>query len=167
MYDEQRDRAVAAAIARVEKARRERGRLRGELASFENHISLSKPYAETVDRVRAELVKQGFSVLTEIDLQAALREKAGVEFEPYSMLGACSAQLAHQALEVDRSVGVLLPCNVVVTATAAGTEVRILDPQILVTLTGDEQLAPMADEAARRLRAVLDALVSDDAGPGS
>ena len=105
-------------------------------------------------------------MLTEIDVQATLREKAGVEFEPYVILGACSVQLAHQALDVDRSVGVLLPCNVVVTATAAGTEVRILDPQILVTLTGDEQLAPTADEAARRVRAVLDALVSEDADPG-
>ena len=127
MYDEQRDRAVTAAISRVETTRRERGRSRGELATFEDHISLSKPYAETVDRVRVELAPQGFSVLTEIDVQATLREKAGVEFEPYVILGACSGQLAHQALEVERSVGVLLPCNVVVTAAAADTEVRILD----------------------------------------
>lgn len=134
--------------------------------NYERHITLNQPYVATVDRVRAELAKHGFGVLAEIDVQATLRDKSGVEMEPYLILGACSPELAHQALEVDRNIGVLLPCNVVVAAAAAGTTVQILDPQIMVVVTADEQLAPIADEAARRLRAVLDALLSAEGSAG-
>jgi uncharacterized protein (DUF302 family) len=125
---------------------------------YERHITVTLPYEQAVARVRDELAAQGFGVLTEIDVQATLRAKRGVEMEPYLILGACNPDLAHQALELDRNIGVLLPCNVVVRAAAAGTQVQILDPNVMAAVTGREDIAPIATEAARRLQAVLDAL---------
>ena len=91
-------------------------------------------------------------------MQATLREKRGVEMEPYVILGACNPDLAHQALEVERGVGVLLPCNVVVSSTGAGSMVQVLDPQVMASVTELPSLQPMADEATRRLEAALSAL---------
>jgi uncharacterized protein (DUF302 family) len=80
--------------------------------------------------------------------------------EPYVILGACNPDLAHQALEVERAIGVLLPCNVVVSSVDAGSRVQILDPQMMASVTALPQLQPIADEATRRLQSVLDALAS-------
>jgi uncharacterized protein (DUF302 family) len=122
-------------------------------------IRLSAQFAPAVERVRAALSQQGFGVLTEIDMRATLREKLDTEIEDYVILGACNPPLAYQAIEVDRAVGLLLPCNVVVRADGPGTVlVQTLDPQVMVQLTGQAELRPMADEATRRLRAALDEL---------
>ncbi|MEU5939647.1 DUF302 domain-containing protein [Micromonospora sp. NPDC047548] len=122
-------------------------------------IRLTAEFAPTVERVRAALKQQGFGVLTEIDMRATLREKLGTELEDYVILGACNPPLAHQALEVDRAIGLLLPCNVVVRADGPGAIlVQVLDPQVMVQLTGQADLRPVADEATRRLRAALDGL---------
>ncbi|MCY7400475.1 MAG: DUF302 domain-containing protein [Nocardioides sp.] len=126
--------------------------------SYERSIDLSVPFEDAVSRTRAALQEQGFGVLSEIDVQATLRDKRGLEMEPYLILGACNPDLAHQALEIDRSIGVLLPCNVVVSGHAAGSRVQILDPQIMASLTGLAALQPVADEASARLEAVLDTL---------
>ena len=125
---------------------------------YQRSITIDLPYAETVTRTRAALTEQGFGILTEIDVQATMREKRGFEMEPYIILGACNPELANQALEVDRSIGVLLPCNVVVSGHGQGSKVQILDPQIMATVTGLPALAPVADEASRRLQAMLDNL---------
>ncbi|MDQ3627286.1 MAG: DUF302 domain-containing protein [Actinomycetota bacterium] len=125
---------------------------------YQRSITVDLPYAEAVTRTRQALSEQGFGVLTEIDVQGTLREKLGLEMEHYVILGACNPDLAHQALEVDRSVGVLLPCNVVVSSRAEGSTVQILDPQIMASATGLPDLEPIADEASRRLQAVLEAL---------
>jgi uncharacterized protein (DUF302 family) len=130
---------------------------------YGNAIRLKTTFAEASERVRAALQEQGFGVLTEIDVRATLRNKLGEEIEEYVILGACNPQLAYQALGVDRQIGLLLPCNVVVRADGAETVVEMLDPQVMVTLTGRDELAPVADEAAQRLRAALDAL----ANPGN
>ena len=127
---------------------------------FERSITLDLPYTEAVARTRQALAEQGFGVLTEIDVQATLRDKRGLEMEPYVILGACNPDLAHQALEVDRSIGVLLPCNVVVSSVEDGSRVQILDPQIMASVTELAQLQPLADEASRRLQTVLDTLAS-------
>jgi uncharacterized protein (DUF302 family) len=112
-----------------------------------------------VDRVRVALKDQGFGVLTEIDVQATLQSKLGVYIEDYLILGACNPALAHQALDIDREIGLLLPCNVVVRADGPhATLVQALDPQSMVQVTGRPELKPVADEAARRLRAALDML---------
>jgi uncharacterized protein (DUF302 family) len=142
----------------VDHAGRQRGRRSGELSGYERSITVDLPYAETVSRTRAALAEQGFGVLTEIDVQATLRAKRGVEMEPYLILGTCNPDLAHQALEVDRSIGVLLPCNVVVSGVPGGSCVRILDPEMMAAVTGLPRLQPVADEAARRLQTVLDTL---------
>jgi uncharacterized protein (DUF302 family) len=121
-------------------------------------VRLPLPFADAVARVRAALQVQGFGVLTEIDVRATLHEKLGVDHEDHVILGACNPPLAHRALQVDRQIGLLLPCNVVVRADRDGTLVEALDPQLMVTMAGNSELAPIADEAARRLRAALAAL---------
>jgi uncharacterized protein (DUF302 family) len=126
--------------------------------SYGTSVTLDLPFAEAAGRVRAALAGQGFGVLTEIDVTATLRARLGEQMEDYLILGACNPPFAHQALEIDRGIGLLLPCNVVVRATEAGTVVEALDPQVMVTLTGRPELKPVADEVARRLAAALAAL---------
>jgi N-acetylglucosamine malate deacetylase 2 len=122
-------------------------------------VRLPAPFAPTVARVRAALQEQGFGVLTEIDVQATLREKLGAQMEDYLILGACNPPLAHRALDADRDIGLLLPCNVVVRADGPhATLVQALDPQIMVQVTGRPELKDVADEATARLRAALDTL---------
>jgi len=127
---------------------------------YQRSITIDLPYAEAVTRTRDALAEQGFGVLSEIDVQATLRDKRGVEMEPYLILGACNPDLAHQALQVDRSIGVLLPCNVVVSGRGQGSTVQILDPQLMATVTTLPALQPLADEASTRLQGVLDDLSS-------
>jgi uncharacterized protein (DUF302 family) len=121
-------------------------------------ITLDTPFKESVDKVRAALAEQGFGILTEIDVQATLKAKIGAELEDYLILGACNPPLAHRALSVERQIGLLLPCNVVVRAAGGGTVVEAMDPQVMVQVTGNPAMAEVADEAATRLRAALDAL---------
>ncbi len=119
---------------------------------------LSTPMNQTRERVEAALAEQGFGILTEIDVQATLREKLGIEREPYLILGACNPQLAHRALEADPSVGALLPCNVVLRAEDDRTRVEIMDPGAAMAIAGAAGLAAVADEARDRLRQVVSAL---------
>ena len=128
--------------------------------SYGTSVSLDLPFADAVGRVRAALAEQGFGVLTEIDVTATLRARLGEQMEDYLILGACNPPAAHQALGIDRSIGLLLPCNVVVRAIPAGTLVEALDPQVMVTLTGRPELKPVADEVGRRLARALAALGS-------
>jgi uncharacterized protein (DUF302 family) len=118
------------------------------------------PFSETVERVRAALKDQGFGVLAEIDVRATLRDKLGEEMEDYLILGACNPPLAHRALGVDRRIGLLLPCNVVVRADGDQTVVEALDPQVMVGVSGQAALEPVAEEATRRLTAALEGLGS-------
>lgn len=121
-------------------------------------ITLDLPFAEAVEKVRAALQDQGFGVLTEIDVTATLKAKLGEQMEDYVILGACNPPLAHRALEVDRSLGLLLPCNVVLRATDEGSLVEIVDPEVLVAVTGNAALEPIAKDARERLSQVLIAL---------
>src|SRR5271165_3265417 len=121
-------------------------------------IRTAAPFADAVARVREALRAQGFGVLTEIDVQATLRDKLGVDMEPYLILGACNPPLAHRALTADRRIGLLLPCNVVVRTEAGQTVIEALDPQVMITIAGEGSLQPVADEAAGRLRAALDSV---------
>ncbi|WP_380286417.1 DUF302 domain-containing protein [Kitasatospora purpeofusca] len=121
-------------------------------------VTLDLPFADTVERVRAALAEQGFGILTEIDVRATLRAKIGEEIEDYLILGACNPPLAHRALQADRHIGLLLPCNVVVRADGGRTVVEAMDPQLMVQVTGQPALQAVADEAATRLRTALAAL---------
>ncbi len=126
--------------------------------TYVRSITLDLPHVDAVTRTREALAEQGFGVLTEIDVQATLKEKIGEDMEPYVILGACNPELAHRALEIDREIGALLPCNVVVREQDGGSTVLILDPQIMVNLPGRDELRPVADEASRRMDAVLTSL---------
>lgn len=122
-------------------------------------VTLRAGFADSVERTRAALAEQGFGVLTEIDVAATLKAKLGHDMAPYLILGACNPPLAHQALGVDTSIGLLLPCNVVVRAVdEEHTLVEALDPNVMVTVTGLTALAPVAEQARARLSAALDAL---------
>ena len=123
--------------------------------TYGNSITVSLPFAATVERVRDELKAEGFGVLTEIDIATTLREKLNEQMEDYVILGACNPPLAHQALQADRSIGLLLPCNVVVRTTSTGTVVEALDPQIMVGMSDNPELKSVADDAAARLERVL------------
>ena len=109
------------------------------------------PLPETRQLVADALRAEGFGVLTEIDVQATLREKLGIEREPYLILGACNPQLAHRALEADPSVGALLPCNVVLRREGGGTRVEIMDPEAALGLVVPGPVGSVAAEARERL----------------
>lgn len=115
-------------------------------------------YSEAVDRVTEALKSEGFGVLTTIDVKATLKEKLDVEHKPYVILGACNPQLAHQALSTDDNIGLLLPCNVVVAETESGSEVAIARPEAMLSIAGNEEIRPVAEEAETRLHRVLDQL---------
>lgn len=132
------------------------------MADYALTTTISLPFTETVERTRTALAGQGFGILTEIDVAATLKAKLGVDLPPQVILGACNPPLAHRALQADASIGLLLPCNVVVREAGGRTVVEALDPQVMVQLTGEAALAPVADEAARRLVAALEALAAAD-----
>jgi uncharacterized protein (DUF302 family) len=114
------------------------------------------PFADVVERVRAELKTEGFGVLCEIDVQATLREKLGVESEPYLILGACNPPLAHQALEVEPDLGVLLPCNVVIYQRGGETQISAIDPERMLSIVDKQALAPVAADVKARLAVVVE-----------
>ena len=122
-------------------------------------VSVNRPFDPTLAEVREALAAQGFGVLTEIDLAATLMTKLGVVLAPQVVLGACNPPLAHRGLGVEASLGLLLPCNVVVRSLSADeTRVEVLDPQTMVAVTGNPALADVAEDAGTRLRLVLAAL---------
>jgi uncharacterized protein (DUF302 family) len=118
------------------------------------------PYAQALERTREELAKQGFGVLTEIDVAATLKKKLDVTFRPYTILGACNPPLAHRALMAEREIGLLLPCNVVVyAADDPGTSVvAVMDPIAALELAANPQIRPIAADARSRLERVLAAM---------
>jgi len=111
-------------------------------------------FADAIDRVKSALAQNGFGVITEIDLQKKFREKLSVDFRRYSILGACNPALAYEALKLDPTTGLLLPCNVVVEENSAGTVVvSIVDPKLMLG-AASPTVAPIAEEAGRRLAQV-------------
>ena len=129
--------------------------------TYGTSVTVDRPYAETVSLVRDALARQGFGVLTEIDVAATLATKLGVTVAPQVILGACNPPLAHRALQAEESLGLLLPCNVVVRAVEDDrTTVEALDPQVMVGVTGNEALEDVAKEAATKLATALSTLVN-------
>lgn len=123
-------------------------------------VLLDGPVDAVIPKVKEALKAQGFGVLTEIDVQATLREKIGAEVAPYVILGACNPRLAHRALELEPEVGLLLPCNVVVREHEGRTVVSALDPGVIAELADHPDLRPIAEEATGLLDAALEALVA-------
>ncbi len=121
---------------------------------------LDMPPDEADARVREALKNEGFGVLTEIDVRDTLKQKLGVDFRPYRILGACNPPFAHRALSQELDIGLLLPCNVVVYAgEREGTSVvAVLDPAKQLAISGRSDLEPLAAEVRARMKRVLDAL---------
>ena len=114
---------------------------------------------ELAGRVREALAAEGFGVLTEIDVQATLKKKLGIDQRPHLILGACNPSLAHRALTVEPAIGVLLPCKVTVFAGEGGaTNVLAIKPAAMFALVDNPAVQPIADEVAQRLERVLAAL---------
>jgi uncharacterized protein (DUF302 family) len=126
--------------------------------SYGTTVTTDLPFEQAVARTTEALAEQGFGVLTTIDVQATMKAKLDEDMEPFVILGACNPQLAHRALGIEKDLGLLLPCNVVVRREGDRTLVQALDPQIMVSLPGLDELQPVADEAGSRLRAALAAV---------
>ena len=113
-------------------------------------------FTEAADRVREELKTEGFGVLCEIDVQATLKERLGVEGESYLILGACNPPLAHQALQTEPELGVLLPCNVVVYTRDGQTHISAVDAERMLSIVGNDQLASVAADVRSKLARVVE-----------
>jgi uncharacterized protein (DUF302 family) len=121
--------------------------------AIETIVDLSLEVAEAA--IRDALAAQGFGVLTEIDVAATLKAKLDIDRPPLKILGACNPTIAHQALELDPSVSLLLPCNVIIEPADGGTRVAAVDPRDLMS---DPRFTELADDAAKRLQAAIDSL---------
>ncbi len=127
--------------------------------SYAMSVTIPRPFEPILAATRTALGDQGFGILTEIDIKATMKAKLDVDVPAQFILGACRPPLAHAALQVEPSIGLLLPCNVVVRALDENTTlVEALDPSVMVTMTGNHALAAISEEATTRLRAALAAL---------
>ena len=120
--------------------------------------TVNMKYEQAIEAVTQALAKEGFGVLTEIDVQATLKKKLGIERAPYKILGACNPQFAAQALEAEPQIGALLPCNVVVRVAGGKTIVEFMDPDAVLTLVGRPEVGKIAAEVRERLQRVMAAL---------
>lgn len=123
-------------------------------------ITVDLPYDRAVEATREELANEGFGVLSEIDIAGALKKKLGVDFRPYVILGACNPPIAHQALQAESDIGLLLPCNVIVYAAdeEGKSVIAAMDPVEALALTGNASIGPLAADVKARLQRVLAAV---------
>lgn len=123
--------------------------------SYYLSTQMAGTFEDALKRTRAALQIEGFGVVSEIDIQRTLKEKIGVEFRPYMILGACNPALAHEALTLEEKVGTMLPCNVVIQETAAGVEVAAVDPVSSMQAIANADLLEKANDVAGKLRRVI------------
>ena len=124
--------------------------------NYKKPITLS--YTDAVAKVKDELKKEGFGVLTEIDVKQTLKTKLNVDFDDYIILGACNPPLAYQALTAERDIGVLLPCNVIVYVQSGKTFVSAVLPTVQLGKVGNPKLLPIAEQVESKLKRVVDAV---------
>ncbi len=125
---------------------------------FNTTIS-GKDFDEVIEQVTGELSKEGFGVLTEIDVQATLKKKLDIDFKKYRILGACNPPSAHKAISAEDKIGVFLPCNVVVTENEAGDiEVAAVDPVASMMAVSNDALGEVATDIQSRLKRVIESL---------
>jgi len=117
------------------------------------------PFETAIERVTQALQREGFGVLTEIDVKTTLKKKLNVDFRDYRILGVCNPHFAHQALLREDKIGIMLPCNVVIQAHPGGrVEVSVVDPQATLAVAGNQELTQIAGEVSEKLRRVVDSL---------
>ena len=120
---------------------------------------LERPFAATVEAVTEALKKEGFGILTKIDVKEKFKEKLGVDFHNYVILGACNPPSAFKAIEAEENIGLMLPCNVIVYEKAGKTSVGIIKPTVAMGMIDNNALKPLALEVETRLKRVIDSLV--------
>ena len=113
------------------------------------------PFEQTIEKVTEELKKEGFGVLTTIDVKETLKKKIDVDFKKYTILGACNPPIAHKALQTEEELGLLLPCNVIVYEKDDKTIVSMFDPMLMTDIIKNEQMEPIAKEVKEKLQRVL------------
>lgn len=131
------------------------------VTDYAYRTKLNLPYEQAIEKTTAALKEEGFGVLTEIDVKATLKKKLEADFRNYVILGACNPPLAHQALNTELEIGLLLPCNVIVYEENGGIVVSIVDPISMLGVVENPELSPVADEARTRLQRVIEALARE------
>lgn len=127
--------------------------------SYYSTKTINKSFEQCYDHIKSELQKEGFGVLTEIDVKETLKKKIDVDFRKYKILGACNPPFAHKALSAEENIGVLLPCNVIMQEKEEGkTQVSIVNPLVSMQAVNNEALLPVATEVSQKLQRVLAAL---------
>ena len=115
-------------------------------------------FHEAIVKVTAELQKEGFGVLTTIDVKETLKKKLDVDFQNYTILGACNPPFAYKSLQAEEEIGLLLPCNVIVYEKDGKTVVSAFDPMVITVILDNEKIKPIAEEIQKKLHRVIDAI---------
>jgi uncharacterized protein (DUF302 family) len=115
-------------------------------------------FEQAIEKVTEELKKEGFGVLTTIDVKDTLKKKIDVDFKKYTILGACNPKLAHGGLQVEEELGLLLPCNVIVYEKNEKTVVSFFDPIVMTVVIDNPEMKPVAEEVKSKLKRVLEAV---------
>lgn len=127
--------------------------------SYHNSKTVNLSYEDAITKVTEELKKEGFGVLTEIDVKETLKKKLDVDFRKYKILGACNPPLAYKALSSEENIGVMLPCNVIVQETSDGSvRVSAINPMVAMQSVGNENLSGVAEEVSMKLKKVIENL---------
>ncbi|MCB9112638.1 MAG: DUF302 domain-containing protein [Anaerolineales bacterium] len=130
-----------------------------KMTTYYFNKTLEMSFEDAIARVTEELKKEGFGVLTEVDVQATLKKKLDADFRPYRILGACNPPLAHQALQAESHIGLMLPCNVIVQDAGNGRiDVAAIDPLVAMARVDNSGLEPVAVEAQSKLKRVIENL---------
>jgi len=126
---------------------------------YQNSKTVSLSYEDAINKVTEELKKEGFGILTEIDVKETLKKKLDVDFRKYKILGACNPPLAYKALSYEENIGVMLPCNVIVQETNDGSvRVSAINPMVAMQSVANENLNGVAEEVSGKLKKVIDSL---------
>ena len=123
---------------------------------FSKTVNLS--FEDTINKVTEELKKEGFGILTTIDIKETLKNKIDVDFKKYTILGACNPTLAHKALQAEEEIGLLLPCNVIVYEKEGKSAVSVFDPSLMSKVVENEKLDSIAEEVKEKLERVFDSI---------
>ena len=127
--------------------------------SYQTSTTVNFSYEDAINKVTEELKKEGFGVLTEIDVKETLKKKLDVDFRKYKILGACNPPLAYKALSAEENIGVMLPCNVIVQEKTDGTvQVSAINPMVAMQSVGNENLNEVASQVSSKLKKVIESL---------